>query len=72
LYLENREREEERAEEEPDLSDLPQYCTFAASGSSFSNLHVLQLLFLSSYLILTLFYLLELRLYLSALVIIFG
>jgi hypothetical protein len=32
LYLENREREEEIAEEEPDLSDLPQHCTFAASG----------------------------------------
>jgi hypothetical protein len=50
LYLENREREreEERAEEELDLSDFPQHCTFAASGSSFSNLQVLQLLFLSS------------------------
>jgi len=47
LYLENRERErereeeEERAEEEPDLSDLPQHCTFAASSSSLSNLQVL-------------------------------
>jgi hypothetical protein len=38
LYLENREREEERAEEELDLSDLPQHCTFATSGSSFSDL----------------------------------
>jgi hypothetical protein len=48
LYLENREREEERAEEEPDLLDLSQHCTFAASGSSFSNIQVLQLLLLSS------------------------
>jgi hypothetical protein len=35
-------REEERAEEEPDLSDLPQHCTFAATGLSLRNLQVLQ------------------------------
>jgi hypothetical protein len=39
--LEKSEREGERAEEEPDLSDLPQHCTFAATGSSLSNLQVL-------------------------------
>ena len=31
-----------RAEEEPDLSDLPQHCTFAATGSFFIVLQVFQ------------------------------
>jgi hypothetical protein len=44
--LEKREREEERAEEEPDLSDIPQHCTFVATGSSLSNLQVLQFIIL--------------------------
>jgi len=35
-------------EEEPDLSDLPQYCTFAATGSFFIILQVLQFIILSS------------------------
>jgi hypothetical protein len=34
--LEIRERGEERAEEEPDLSDLPWHCTSATSGSSWA------------------------------------
>jgi len=40
--IENREREKRRAEEEPDLSDLPQHYTFAASCSFFIVLQVLQ------------------------------
>jgi hypothetical protein len=36
--LEKRERKEEKAKEEMDLSDLPQHCTFAAAGLSLSNL----------------------------------
>jgi hypothetical protein len=39
--LEKREREEEKAKEEPDLLDLPQHCTFAIAGSSLCNLQVL-------------------------------
>ena len=35
-------REKRRAEEEPDLSDLSQHCTFAATGSFFVVLQVLQ------------------------------
>ena len=47
--LENREREKRRAEEEePDLSDLPQHCTFAATGSFFIVLQILQFIILSS------------------------